>query len=146
MTYDLNRLQRLGLPGPLCLTLNPSDEIRSSEIIQEYDFTHPAFTLDSIDAQRRFSEVSGRLGVSFCGAYWGYGFHEDGLKSALAVAESFGLGLDDLPRPICLDNADHSIFETTVGSQSTFDESWQSGDSDPRRESDAKASSGGVHA
>ena len=146
VTYDLNRLQRLELPGPLCLTLNPSDEIRSSEIIQEYDFTHPAFTLDSIDAQRRFSEVSGRLGVSFCGAYWGYGFHEDGLKSALAVAESFGLGLDDLPRPICLDNADHSIFETTVGSQSTFDESWQSGDSDPRRESDAKASSGGVHA
>ncbi len=104
VTYDLNRLQRLGLPGPLCLTLNPSDEIRSSQILQEYNFTHPAFTLDSIDAQRRFSDISGRRGVSFCGAYWGYGFHEDGLKSALAVAKCFDLDLDDLARPISLEN------------------------------------------
>lgn len=104
VTYDLNRLQQLGLPGPLCLTLNPSDEIQKDCILQEFNFTHPAFTLESIDSQRRFSEISGVNGVSFCGAYWGYGFHEDGLKSALAVGKQFGLSLEDLTRPICMDN------------------------------------------
>lgn len=104
VTYDLNRLQQLGLPGPLCLTLNPSDDIQPESVLQEYDFTHPAFTLQSIDAQQRFSEVSGVNGVSFCGAYWGYGFHEDGLKSAIAVGKQFGLSLEDITRPVCMAN------------------------------------------
>lgn len=104
VTYDLNRLQQLGLPGPLCLTLNPSDEIQQQHIINEFEFTHPAFTLASIDSQRRFDEISGLNGVSFCGAYWGYGFHEDGLKSALAVGRQFGLTLEDLTRPISMAN------------------------------------------
>ncbi|MDB4676667.1 FAD-dependent oxidoreductase [bacterium] len=105
VTYDLNRLQSLRLPGPLCLTLNPSDKIAAEKVIAEYRFSHPAFTMDSIDAQRQFASVSGVHGVSFCGAYWGYGFHEDGLKSALAVGRQFGLEFDDLFRPVAMENS-----------------------------------------
>ena len=108
VTYDLNRLQQLGLDGPLCLTLNPSDEIREDCILREFSFTHPAFTLDSIEAQLRHASVSGKRGLSFCGAYWGYGFHEDGLKSALAVGKQFGLSLDDLARPVATVNREES--------------------------------------
>ena len=96
VTYDLNRLQTLGLPGPLCLTLNPNCEIDESKVIQRFDFEHPVFSLDSVISQRRFEEINAVRGVSFCGAYWGYGFHEDGVNSALAVTRHFDLGLDDI--------------------------------------------------
>jgi predicted NAD/FAD-binding protein len=96
VTYDLNRLQDLGLPGPLCLTLNPSCAIDPRSVLAEYQFQHPVFSGRSIESQRRFDQINGRRGVSFAGAYWGYGFHEDGVNSALAVTRPFGLGLDDL--------------------------------------------------
>lgn len=96
VTYDLNRLQTLGLPGPLCLTLNPNCKIDESKVIQRFEFEHPVFSLDSVISQRRFNEINAVRGVSFCGAYWGYGFHEDGVNSALAVTRQFGLGLDDI--------------------------------------------------
>ena len=94
VTYDLNRLQNLGLPGPLCLTLNPTSEIDPRKVIKQFEFQHPVFSLESIASQKRFDEINGINRVSFCGAYWGYGFHEDGAKSALAVTESMGIGLD----------------------------------------------------
>ena len=99
VTYDLNRLQRLGLPGPLCLTLNSNCDIDSEKVLERFEFAHPVFTLNSIESQRRFEQINGVHGVSFCGAYWGYGFHEDGVNSALAVARRFGLKLEDLARP-----------------------------------------------
>ncbi len=104
VTYDLNRLQSLGLPGPLCLTLNPSSEIDPSKVIRTFQFEHPVFSTDSIAAQEQFADVSGKLSASFCGAYWGYGFHEDGVNSALAVTRQFGLGLESVaspPKPFC---------------------------------------------
>lgn len=115
VTYDLNRLQQLGLPGPLCLTLNPNEDLNPRNEILRFDFSHPAFSMKSIDSQRRFGEISGVRGVSFCGAYWGYGFHEDGVNSALAVARSFGLTLEDLSRPVC-DQNHHPSATVSVGS------------------------------
>ena len=100
VTYDLNRLQSLGLPGPLCLTLNPHCDIHPRKVVQRFEFQHPVFSRESIDSQRRFDEINGLNRVSFCGAYWGYGFHEDGVKSALAVTRPFGLDLDVLASPI----------------------------------------------
>ena len=99
VTYDLNRLQSLGLPGPLCLTLNPNCRIDRGKILQRFEFQHPVFSRESIDSQRRFGEINGHNGVSFCGAYWGYGFHEDGVNSALAVTRPFGLDLEVLANP-----------------------------------------------
>ncbi len=99
VTYDLNRLQSLGLPGPLCLTLNPHCEIDDQKVLQRFEFQHPVFSDQSIASQGRFDEINGRNGVSFCGAYWGYGFHEDGVNSALAVTRTFGLDLDVLANP-----------------------------------------------
>jgi predicted NAD/FAD-binding protein len=96
VTYDLNRLQSLELPGPLCLTLNPNSLIDESKVLKRFEFSHPTFTSESLAAQRRFSEINGRREVSFCGAYWGYGFHEDGVNSALAVTRPFGLDLESL--------------------------------------------------
>ena len=96
VTYDLNRLQRLGLAGPLCLTLNPNCDIDASKVLGRFDFEHPVFSLESVRSQQRFDQINGRRGVSFCGAYWGYGFHEDGVNSALAVTRPFGLNLDAL--------------------------------------------------
>ncbi len=96
VTYDLNRLQCLRLPGPLCLTLNPNCPIDPTSVLRSFEFEHPVFTSDSLTSQRRFDHINGRRGVSFCGAYWGYGFHEDGVNSALSVTQPFGLGLDAL--------------------------------------------------
>jgi predicted NAD/FAD-binding protein len=96
VTYDLNRLQSLGLPEPLCLTLNPSCEIDQRKVLQRFEFQHPVFSLESANSQRRFDEINGINGVSFCGAYWGYGFHEDGVNSALSVTRPFGLDLEVL--------------------------------------------------
>lgn len=94
VTYDLSRLQNHDSQVPLLLTLNPSDEIDPTKILRTFSYRHPAYSRESIWAQRRFKEISGRNRTHFCGAYWGYGFHEDGVNSALAVAEHFGIELD----------------------------------------------------
>ena len=100
VTYDLNRLQRLGLPGPLCLTLNPNCEIDEAKVLGRFNFEHPVFSAESVKAQKRFDEINGRRAVSFCGAYWGYGFHEDGVNSALAVTRPFHLQLEAIAEPV----------------------------------------------
>jgi predicted NAD/FAD-binding protein len=101
VTYDLNRLQSLGLQQPLCLTLNPNRFIDPSKVIREFSFQHPVFSQAAIDSQKRFDEINHHRGVSYCGAYWGYGFHEDGVNSALAVTKPFDIELDDLSNVPC---------------------------------------------
>ena len=96
LTYDLGRLQGLDTPTPLLSTLNETQEVDPSTVLRRFVYSHPAYSLESIEAQGRHSEISGQHRVHFCGAYWGYGFHEDGLNSALAVARQFGIGLEDL--------------------------------------------------
>lgn len=94
VTYDLSRLQSVPSPEPILLTLNYSERIDAAKILRRFDYSHPAYGLDSIHAQRRRSEINGRHRTYFCGAYWGYGFHEDGVNSALAVARHFGKTID----------------------------------------------------
>jgi predicted NAD/FAD-binding protein len=94
LTYNLNRLQRHESPEPICVTLNYGEAIEPAKILRRLVYQHPVFGNAAPAAQRRFDEINGKRRTYFCGAYWGYGFHEDGVKSALAVAECFGKKLD----------------------------------------------------
>jgi len=86
VTYLLNRLQPLPFRTPVLLSLNPTTEPRAGTVLAEFDYTHPVFDAPAIEAQNQLPQVQGRDGVWFAGAWTGYGFHEDGLKSGLAVA------------------------------------------------------------
>ncbi|MEO8497386.1 MAG: FAD-dependent oxidoreductase [Planctomycetota bacterium] len=94
ITYDLSRLQNHDSPVPILLTLNATEDIAPEKVLRTFTYHHPAYSRESISAQRRFMEISGQNRTHFCGAYWGYGFHEDGVNSALAVAAHFGIGLE----------------------------------------------------
>jgi predicted NAD/FAD-binding protein len=90
VTYDLSRLQGLASPAPILLTLNHTGPIDEAKVIKRFSYTHPAYSRESIAAQREHAKLNGANRAYFCGAYWGYGFHEDGVNSALAVARCFG--------------------------------------------------------
>ena len=94
VTYDLSRLQNHDSPSPILLTLNESESVDPAKTIRRFTYHHPAYSIDSIVAQQSFEQISGHNRTHFCGAYWGYGFHEDGVNSALAVARHFGIGLE----------------------------------------------------
>lgn len=91
LTYDMNRLQNLPTRERYLVTLNSTSLIDPTRILRRLHYQHPLYTLAALRAQARWEEISGRNSVHFCGAYWGYGFHEDGYKSALRVAKSFGV-------------------------------------------------------
>jgi uncharacterized protein len=93
VTYHMNRLQSLQADRELCVTLNRSDAIDPEKIIRTISYSHPVYTANSLRAQKRHAEISAINRTHYCGAYWGWGFHEDGVVSALAVAERFGVGL-----------------------------------------------------
>ncbi len=88
VTYWMNRLQGLDTPTQHFVTLNDEEGIAEDRILRRLSYDHPVFTPAGIAAQKRHHEIDGRRGVHFCGAYWGYGFHEDGVVSALEVAQS----------------------------------------------------------
>ena len=91
VTYHLNRLQGLGGERHFCVTLNLAERVDPDLVIKRIAYAHPVYTPDGVAAQRRVAEISGPEGrTHFCGAYWGWGFHEDGVNSAVRVAESFG--------------------------------------------------------
>ncbi|WBU53967.1 NAD(P)/FAD-dependent oxidoreductase [Paracoccus sp. SCSIO 75233] len=89
LSYWMNRLQNLTTPRPLIVTLNP--EIEPMRIHDEAVFAHPQFDAAAISAQGRLHEIQGRGGVYYAGAWTRYGFHEDGLLSALRVAQALGV-------------------------------------------------------
>ncbi len=91
VTYHMNRLQSLNLPEDYCVTLNDNGSINSAKVLRRIEYHHPLYTRDAIQAQARWNEISGVNRTHFCGAYWAYGFHEDGLNSALRVARSLGV-------------------------------------------------------
>ncbi len=93
LTYNMNILQGLRAPVDFCVTLNREHAVDPGKVIQRMTYHHPVYTTAGFAAQKRFDEISGQNRTHFCGAYWGYGFHEDGVKSALAVCESFGKSL-----------------------------------------------------
>ena len=90
VTYHMNRLQRLSAPREFCVTLNYSQAIDPDTIIRKITYHHPVYTPAGVAAQNRYGEINGVNRTWFCGAYWHYGFHEDGVKSALSVCEHFG--------------------------------------------------------
>jgi uncharacterized protein len=91
MTYHMNRLQSLSVPENYCVTLNANGHIHPDKVLRRLVYHHPFFTLDALRAQQRWGEISGVHRTHFCGAYWRYGFHEDGVNSALRVAQSLGV-------------------------------------------------------
>ncbi len=91
VTYDMTRLQSLPTATTYCVSLNLEDRVDERQVLARFDFAHPRFTEAAVDAQARHAEVSGTDRVHFCGAYWGHGFHEDGVVSGLAVARRFGI-------------------------------------------------------
>ena len=90
VSYLINRLQPLPFKTPVMVSLNPQREPAADKVIAEFDYAHPVFDGPAIAAQGRLAEISGQRGVWFCGAWNGYGFHEDGLKSGLRVANALG--------------------------------------------------------
>ena len=76
------------------VTLNRFDDIDPAKVISRMSYAHPHFTAGALAAQRRQRELNGANRTWFCGAYWGKGFHEDGVRSALAVCSDFGAELD----------------------------------------------------
>ena len=91
--YLINQLQPLPFATPVIVSLNPIHEPAAQHVIAEFDYSHPVFDRGAIVAQQKLDSIQGRDRVWFAGAWTGYGFHEDGLKSGLKVAQSL-LDLD----------------------------------------------------
>ena len=87
VTYYLNHLQRLDAPEDFCVTLNMTDRIDPAKIIRSISYAHPVYTSAGVAAQARWAEISGARHTRYCGAYWGWGFHEDGVVSGLRAVE-----------------------------------------------------------
>lgn len=90
VTYHMNRLQSLRADREFCVTLNRTHAIDPESVIKVLRYDHPVYTPAGLAAQRRWHEVSGVRRTHYCGAYWGYGFHEDGVVSGLRVCAQFG--------------------------------------------------------
>ena len=85
----MNILQNLKTNIPILVTLNPQKKIDKKKIIKTLSYTHPQYSLGSIEAQSNHHLISGINRTSYAGAYWGNGFHEDGVKSALDAIQQF---------------------------------------------------------
>jgi predicted NAD/FAD-binding protein len=96
VTYNMNLLQSLSSRHVYNVTLNETEAIDPKSIIQSMTYHHPIYTTKRATAQARHGELIQQNRTSFCGAYWGNGFHEDGVNSALAVCRSFGQTLDNV--------------------------------------------------
>ncbi|MGI4902470.1 MAG: NAD(P)/FAD-dependent oxidoreductase [Janthinobacterium lividum] len=90
VSYWMNRLQHLGDAPPMFVTLNPSRQPAPELVHFETEYSHPVFDLATLGAQRVLWNLQGKQRTWFCGAYFGAGFHEDGLQAGLAVAEQLG--------------------------------------------------------
>jgi len=103
VTYWVNRLQNLG-SGPIqnyFVTLNPVHEPAPEKVLRKMVLSHPMFGQESVDAQAKVKKLQGHEGVYLCGAWCGYGFHEDGLKSAVEAVEAMGGEIPWKPSPVC---------------------------------------------
>ena len=90
VSYNMNQLQGLDSEQTYCVSLNQSDKIDENKIIKRFNYHHPVFKPGRDNAQSQHSQLIRRRGISYCGAYWGYGFHEDGVRSALSVCDAYG--------------------------------------------------------
>lgn len=91
VTYCMNLLQSIQAPETFCVSLNCTDRIDPAKILRRLTYSHPEYTHASVAAQRRKADIQGIDRLWYAGAYWGWGFHEDGMRSAVAVAEALGV-------------------------------------------------------
>jgi predicted NAD/FAD-binding protein len=89
LTYNMNILQSIDAPVQFCVTLNNTGAIDPDKIIKRLNYHHPVFTPKGVAAQARQAEINGVNRTYFCGAYWRFGFHEDGVVSALNALQHF---------------------------------------------------------
>ena len=89
LTYNMNILQGLDAPEQFCVTLNNNDRIDPARVLETICYSHPVFNQQAVAAQSRQQEINGAQRTYYCGAYWRYGFHEDGVLSALNALEHF---------------------------------------------------------
>ena len=89
ITYWLNKLQNLKTEKNYFLTLNPVEQINNNKILKKIDFTHPYFNKENVKLQEDLHKLQGKKRTWFCGSYFGYGFHEDGLKSSIELFRKF---------------------------------------------------------
>jgi predicted NAD/FAD-binding protein len=95
VTYWMNKLQSLDAPEEFLVTLNWSERIDPAKVLKRLVYHHPVYTHATVRAQARWDEVSSHARRTwYCGAYWFHGFHEDGVRSGLRVAEAFGERLE----------------------------------------------------
>lgn len=90
VTYDMNILQGIQSDTTFCVSLNQRADIDPRKVLASYTYAHPQYSLDAVAAQGRWQELLGAQHSYYCGAYWANGFHEDGVVSALRVAQAFG--------------------------------------------------------
>jgi predicted NAD/FAD-binding protein len=88
VTYNMNILQGISAPETFCVTLNNSAAINPVKVLGRFSYDHPVFSIAGIAAQQRWGEINGQRNTWYCGAYWHNGFHEDGVVSALRVADA----------------------------------------------------------
>ncbi len=91
LTYNMNRLQHIDAQEPFLVSLNAKHLIDPQKIIAEFNYSHPQYTLSSLVQQKRQAALHQDTSIFFCGAYWGAGFHEDGVRSALSVCECYDI-------------------------------------------------------
>ncbi len=96
LSYDMNILQRLDCETRFVVTLNDTQAIDPNKILGSYHYDHPVYNLGSLSAQQQRATINGIDNLWFCGAYWYAGFHEDGVRSALDVANGLGADIDIL--------------------------------------------------
>ena len=90
LTYSMNILQSLTSKTHFLVTLNNSENIDPKKILKKLTYQHPLYTVEGVKSQKEKHLISGKNNTFYCGAYWGNGFHEDGVVSALDVCKFFG--------------------------------------------------------
>ena len=93
VTYNMNKLQNIDSKNTYCVSLNLGSKIDQEKIIKEFKYEHPIFFPGIAEYQAQHASLIRNKRISYCGAYWGYGFHEDGVNSALKVCEKYDMGL-----------------------------------------------------
>lgn len=108
VSYCMNLLQGIDSPEPFIVTLNRTDAIDPEKILRRMRYEHPVYSHVSVAAQLRKAEIQGQRHTWFAGAYWGWGFHEDGMRSAVEVANALGVQWnstvrgDDVPSEVVI--------------------------------------------
>jgi predicted NAD/FAD-binding protein len=93
VTYHMNRLQSLKTKNQYCVTLNPGKTISEEHVIREMHYHHPMYTFEALATQEQLPDLNGKNNTYFCGSYFGYGFHEDAVRSAVQVGSALGVTL-----------------------------------------------------